>query len=113
MIHENSASSYDQRGPEYDRIVETIRQFYETNKHRAFTDRQISEEMYSRGLITTDDMNMVRPKITLLKQRGLIEELPEKYTDPKTQRKVRLIQWTGMKKSAPADQDLFSAPEPE
>jgi hypothetical protein len=113
MVHENSASSYDMRGPEYDRIVETIRQYYEANKHRAFTDRQISEEMCSRGLITDTDMNMVRPKITLLKKRGFIEELPEKFLDLKTDRRVRLCQWSGMRKPAIADPDMFSAAVPE
>lgn len=94
MIHENTRASYEQckEDDKYDKLIWIIARFYEVNKEKSFTDREIKDILYSEGKLPFNDMNMVRPKITKLIDDGFVVEIGD-VIDLATDRMVRKVKW--------------------
>lgn len=112
-MHENSRASYDQckEDGNFHKLIWFIARFYELNKGRAFTDREVKDQLFAAGKLPFNDMNMVRPKITKLKDDGFVVEV-EDVLDPQTDRFVRKVKWLEYEN----EKDLFNgirlAPKP-
>ena len=92
--HEHSWASYQEckREDTYVKLWHKVARFFENNKEKAFTDREVKTILVKEGIFMENDMNAVRPKITNLKKIGMVIEAGW-TVDAKTKRKVRLVQW--------------------
>jgi transcription initiation factor IIE alpha subunit len=93
-MHDNSLQTYRKERPKLSRRAGAI---YDLLIKGPLTDREIAKRL------KFDEMNSVRPRITELKQAGLIEECGSKI-DPDTGHRVRL---TKLRKVSQPQGSLF------
>jgi hypothetical protein len=86
MIHSNSAAALasESESGHLSRREQAIMSLLQWNAKLHWTDREIM------GVLSFTDMNSVRPRITTLIKRGLLEECGS-MIDPLTGKRVRLV----------------------
>ena len=96
MIHPNTWESWLKCQSENDYKTKTwkVAKFFHDNKNNKFTDKEVKDWMYRERIITINDMNAVRPKITNLIDKGFLIEDGSIY-DEDTKRHVRKVTWKG------------------
>lgn len=89
-LHDHSLEAYRQERPRLSRRAEAIMDIFRAQPSRLFTDRQVLLDYCFQYGIEAHDMNLVRPRLTELKDTGYLEEVGE-TVDRATRKTVRLL----------------------
>lgn len=86
------------RRESYDKVLEMSaekrkQQIMEVLKDKPMTADEITQQLLERNLIPYYDRNFVSPRLTELKDQGLIESIGKSYCD-RTRRKVTMFRVT-------------------
>ena len=73
-VHEHSLEAYRELGTHLSLRASEIYKIYLDNPRQGYTDRNILVAWSAQHLADHNDLNYVRPRITELKQLGLIKE---------------------------------------
>lgn len=89
-LHEHSLQAYREERPKLSRRAEAIMAIFRSQPNRLFTDRDVLGTYCFQNHVTAADMNLVRPRLTELRDTGYIEEVGE-TVDRASRKKVRLL----------------------
>jgi hypothetical protein len=94
MKHINTRASWERclRSDDFRETIWRVAKFYYDHYPKGFTDREVKDTMFADSELPHDDMNQVRPKITMLKKQQFVEEVGRTLDDV-TNRKVRIVRW--------------------